>query len=315
MRQGRSETPFPKRIKFSKSSMALRELTAGRSRHQARPHPGLAAASPARPGSVHKRPYRGIISFQGANGHATVTGRRRGYAVMTMQRAGHQGGTTGAEELLFTPGPRLGWAFRDRRRLITPYAGPEPDPQAAAGQVAARRARAERAWRFSLRWVARPCLPLAVALYALGALAREVTHRAHAGPLAVVPVVLAVAAIAWPACCLARLLLARAADPGRVHRAALAGWQRRAGEHEKAEPPASTPSRSGPPPAPPPVAPTSTAAPWTAGNRCWPSTVRPSSPGSRCWSPTSPASSPAASSPASPSATAFRRQSTCSPPP
>ena len=73
-----------------------------------------------------------------------------------------------------------------------------------------------------------------MALYALGALAREVTHRAHAGPLAVVPVVLAVAAIAWPACCLARLLLALA-DPGRVNRAALAGWQRRAGEHEKAK--------------------------------------------------------------------------------
>src|ERR1700756_1343780 len=103
---------------------------------------------------------------------------------MTMQPAGPQGGITGAERLLFTRGPRLGWTFRDRRRLITPYPEPEPDPQAAAAQVTASRERAQRAWRFSLRWVARPLLPLAVVLYAAGQLARDVAHRAHPATLA-----------------------------------------------------------------------------------------------------------------------------------
>src|ERR1019366_8412591 len=112
-------------------------------------------------------------------------GDRQGdHAVMTMQPAGLQDGTTGAERLLFTSGPRLGWVFRDRRQAITPYTEPEPDPQALAGQLTTRLQRAERSWRFSLRWVARPLLPLALVLYAAGVLAREPTHRAHPGALA-----------------------------------------------------------------------------------------------------------------------------------
>jgi hypothetical protein len=154
---------------------------------------------------------------------------------MTVQPASSQGGTTSAEHLLFTPGPRLGWTFRDRRQLITRYPEPEPGEQPIARQVEARLARAQRAARFSLRWVARPCLPLAVALYLLGALAREVTHRAHPGGLAAVPVVLAVTGVAWPAWCLVRLVLARNADPARVHQAALQRWRQQASEHERAE--------------------------------------------------------------------------------
>ncbi len=154
---------------------------------------------------------------------------------MTMQPAGPEGGITGAEHLLFTGGPRLGWTFRDRRRLITPHAEPQPDPQAITGQVTTRRARAQRAWSLSLRWVARPLLPLAVALYALGALARELTHHAHPGALAWLPVTLAAIGVAWPAWCLVRLLLARRASPARVHQAAVEGWRQRAGEHEQAE--------------------------------------------------------------------------------
>jgi hypothetical protein len=47
---------------------------------------------------------------------------------MTLQPAALQDGTAGAEQMLFTPGPRLGWVFRDRRQLISPYAEPGPDP-------------------------------------------------------------------------------------------------------------------------------------------------------------------------------------------
>jgi hypothetical protein len=43
---------------------------------------------------------------------------------MTMQPAVPQGGITTGEKLLFTPGPRLGWVFRSRGQLITPYPSP-----------------------------------------------------------------------------------------------------------------------------------------------------------------------------------------------
>ena len=154
---------------------------------------------------------------------------------MTTQPADLQEAATGTEHQLFAGGPRLGWTFRDRRQLITPYTEPEPDPQALAGQAAARRSRAERAWRFSLRWVARPLLPLAVVLYALGSLGRDLTHHAHTGSLAWLPVVLAAAGLAWPAWCLAQLALARHADPAQAHQAALDGWTQRAAGHEQAE--------------------------------------------------------------------------------
>ena len=80
---------------------------------------------------------------------------------MTMQPAGPRDGTAGAEYLLFTRGARLGWTFRGRRRLIARYDEPEPDPQPITAQLAARRAKAQRAWSFSLKW-ARPILPLAM---------------------------------------------------------------------------------------------------------------------------------------------------------
>ena len=154
---------------------------------------------------------------------------------MTTQASGLQHETPGTEQMLFIPGPRLGWVFRDRRQLVSPHAEPGPDLQVVTEQVAARRAKAERAWRFSLLWVARPLLPLAVVLYAAGLLARDATHHAHPGTLAWLPFALAVIGLAWPAWRLARLLLVRRADAAQVHQAALDGWRQRASDHERAE--------------------------------------------------------------------------------
>ncbi|MFZ0166215.1 MAG: hypothetical protein WAL12_21755, partial [Trebonia sp.] len=39
------------------------------------------------------------------------------------------------QDLLFTPGPRLGWVFRDRRELAAPYPEPEPSPHAVHAQA------------------------------------------------------------------------------------------------------------------------------------------------------------------------------------
>ena len=154
---------------------------------------------------------------------------------MTMQPAVFPRGTTGTEELLFTHGPRLGWVFRDRRQLITPYTEPEPDQQGITGQLAARRARAERAWRFSLRWVARPFLPLALMLYVLGVLVRDTNQHAHTNGLTVLAIAFAVAGAGWPAWCCARLALAGGADPARMYQTARDGWTLRAHQHQQAE--------------------------------------------------------------------------------
>ena len=154
---------------------------------------------------------------------------------MTMQPAALHDGITGTEQMLFTPGPRLGWVFRDRHQLISPYAEPGPDQQAITGKLTAQKERAERAWRFALLWVARPLLPLAMILYAAGILARDATHQAHPGTLAWLPFAIAATGVAWPAWCLARLVQARRTDPAQVHQAALNGWQQRASGHEQAE--------------------------------------------------------------------------------
>lgn len=51
----------------------------------------------------------------------------------------------GTSQLLFTPGPRLGWMFRDRRELATPYQEPQPSPQHVQGRAAQRAQAADAA--------------------------------------------------------------------------------------------------------------------------------------------------------------------------
>jgi hypothetical protein len=137
--------------------------------------------------------------------------------------------------LLFEPGPRLGWVFRDRRSLITPYGEAPPDPRPLAGDVAARQARAQRAWRAAVRWVARPLLPLALVCYAAALFLQHANRHAHTGGLVAASVLLAVAGIGWPAWCLAQMLATRRLDPQRIHQAAVHQWRQRAAAHESAE--------------------------------------------------------------------------------
>jgi hypothetical protein len=58
---------------------------------------------------------------------------------MSIHRAA--AGTALDRNPLFTPGPRLGWVFRDRSELAAPYAEPEPDPRAMAARLGAIPAR------------------------------------------------------------------------------------------------------------------------------------------------------------------------------
>ena len=48
---------------------------------------------------------------------------------------------------LFTPGPRLGWVFRDRRQLAAPFPEPRPDLQAMRAAAVQQAESAEKAYR------------------------------------------------------------------------------------------------------------------------------------------------------------------------
>src|ERR1700733_5686153 len=77
-------------------------------------------------------------------------------------------------QLLFTPGPRLGWVFRDRRELAVPYPEPQPDPRVIQAQAAARAAGAEQSWARAWRWAGKPSIALAVILVLLAGCQRSV---------------------------------------------------------------------------------------------------------------------------------------------
>jgi len=95
-------------------------------------------------------------------------------------------------ELLFTPGPRLGWVFRDRRELATPYHEPEPSQQAIQSQASERAAAAERALARAWRWVGKPSIALAVILVVLAGCAKSVSGSFNLGLTAITMVVLCV---------------------------------------------------------------------------------------------------------------------------
>ena len=67
-------------------------------------------------------------------------------------------------QLLFTPGPRLGWVFRDRRETALPYSEAQPNPRVIQAQAASRAAEAEQSWARAWRWAGKPSIALAVIL-------------------------------------------------------------------------------------------------------------------------------------------------------
>src|SRR5690348_5909079 len=66
--------------------------------------------------------------------------------------------------MLFTPGARLGWIFRDRRTLLAPYPEPEPDAAQLREQAAARTTAAQARYAKARRWAGKPSLIAAVIL-------------------------------------------------------------------------------------------------------------------------------------------------------
>jgi hypothetical protein len=139
------------------------------------------------------------------------------------------------QALLFTPGARLGWTFRDRRQLIARYPEPGPDPEAIREQAAARAAAAEKAHQRARKWAARPSLMLAVLLMVLAGCAKAINPAADTAATMVTAIVLCSPGLAWTAWCWRRRSQAAAADPDEQYRQARQVWEERAAVYEEAE--------------------------------------------------------------------------------
>ncbi len=152
---------------------------------------------------------------------------------MTTQ-AGH-GPSPRREALLFTPGARLGWTFRDRRSLVTPYAVPPPDAEAIRQDTAARLAAAQQSWQRARKWAARPSLILAVALTALAGCAHAVNPAAPYGTTFLTALLLGGPGLGWSAWRYAQLAQAKTADPDQQYQSAHEQWAQRAVGYEQSE--------------------------------------------------------------------------------
>jgi hypothetical protein len=138
---------------------------------------------------------------------------------------------------LFTPGPRLGWVFRDRRALAAPFPEPRPDLEAmraAAGQ----RAQDEHAsYRKFRKFLGLPSgILLLVLLLADGCQA----NLNGSGPPVLQDVIaliicvpgIVITTVKWQR---SRQAAARAARVGDDHEQALAAWQEREAAWQRAE--------------------------------------------------------------------------------
>ena len=124
------------------------------------------------------------------------------------------------QRLLFTPGARLGWTFRDRHSLITPYAEQAPDAEKFRQDTAARLAAAQQSWQRARKWAARPSLIAAIALMALAGCAHAVSPSAPYGTTFVTALIVAAPGLGWAVWKYAQLAQAKAADPDGQYLAA-----------------------------------------------------------------------------------------------
>jgi hypothetical protein len=139
------------------------------------------------------------------------------------------------QQLLFTPGPRLGWVFRDRRETALAYPEPRPDPRVIQAQAAARAAGAELAWTRAWRWAGKPSIALAVILVLLAGCQESVEASFNPVLTLVIVVVLCGPGLGYTGWCWLRRDQARTLPPEREYHQALAEWEERAAGHENAE--------------------------------------------------------------------------------
>ena len=150
--------------------------------------------------------------------------------------AGSAPGEVDSRRLLFTGGPRLGWAFRDRRELVPAYPEPKPGPEtiqsAAAARTAAADARLARAWK----WAGKPSIALALVLVLLAACARTTGSGGFSPLLALITgIVVCLPGLGYTGWCWLERDKARDIPPDQAYWQALSSWEQRAAEHQGAE--------------------------------------------------------------------------------
>jgi hypothetical protein len=145
-------------------------------------------------------------------------------------------GRTAPRQVLFTPPARLGWTFRSRRDLITPYPEPPPDQEAIRRQAAARLAAAQVSWQRARKWGIRPSLIIIIGLTALAGCAHAVSGgSAPFGTTILTGLILGSPGLGWSGWRYAQLSTAKAADPEQQYQQAHQEWAARAAEYEQAE--------------------------------------------------------------------------------
>jgi len=138
---------------------------------------------------------------------------------------------------LFTPGPRLGWVFRDRRQLAAPFPEPAPDLEAMRAAATERAQADDASYRKFRKFLGLPSgILLLVLLLANGCQA----NINGTGPpllsdfiaLLICAPGIAVTTVKWQR---SRRAAERAARVGEDHQQALAAWQEREAAWHRAE--------------------------------------------------------------------------------
>ncbi|HEY7920889.1 MAG TPA: hypothetical protein VIE45_14600, partial [Streptosporangiaceae bacterium] len=138
---------------------------------------------------------------------------------------------------LFTPGPRLGWVFRDRRQLAAPFPEPRPDLEAMQAAAAQQAESADQAYRKIRKFLGIPSTLLFVVLLLANGCAANINGS---GPPLVSDLIALV--ICGPGMTLtflrwrkARQAAAAVSQIGDDHQKAIAAWQQRAEAWQRAE--------------------------------------------------------------------------------
>jgi hypothetical protein len=136
---------------------------------------------------------------------------------------------------LFTPGARLGWVFRDPRRLAAPFSEAEPDPESIREQVAARAVAAQTRYDRARRWLIKPSLAVGLILFVLAGYGQGRHHTTAAALLLAAAIAAAGGGPGYTARSWWRRRQATTAQPELEYHRAQDAWQRRAAAHLQAE--------------------------------------------------------------------------------
>jgi hypothetical protein len=145
------------------------------------------------------------------------------------------GGAHEQRALLFTPGARLGWIFRDRRELAAPYSESPPDEATLRERVAARVQEAEANYQRMRKWVGVPSLAVLVLLLLLAGCEKQINGQASTGGTLLTALVLGIPGIIITSVYWQKREQAKQLKPGEDYEQAQQVWEQGADAHEQTE--------------------------------------------------------------------------------